>query len=237
VAVETQTSGRCRREEVRMGKRVRLVAALGVVALLMSSCLLSIKGYSVSRRGIAPGQKAVVTLKLYPYVDVTTNLRAVPFVLVAQLDNSPALGFPGTGRVFDTKENYGGAPRSLQRDDQMRDVLIDGSACADYPIVDDTDWLKTLFRTENPVNVKNKADRVALTKIPMKMPGAADMENVFTVEWAMIAGMWSDNPEDGTIGQPDAEDSFFCTSSIQSNFYGDEVTETEAKEAKAKARM
>lgn len=214
-----------------MGYKIRLVAAVSVMALLTSACLLSIKGFSVSRKTIAAGQKAVVTLQLFPTVNTSENLKAVPFVLVGQEDFAPQMTFPGSARVFDAKENYGSAPRALTKDDQMRDALMATSACGDYPVVDDADWVKTLFRTEGKVNVKNRVNKVALTKIPMKMPNGADLDSSIAINWVMIAGMWADDSENGTVGQPDTEDAFFCTSMVQSNFAVGDVSATEIEAA------
>lgn len=219
-----------------MSKKLRLVAALGAMALLLSSCLFSIKGFSVSRRTIGPGDTAVVTLKLYPTFNSASALKGVPFLIVAQNDVLPQMTYPSTGRKFDVKENYGSAPRSLQMDNVMRDLLIaEETPCGGYDEITSGAWNKVVFRTEGEINVKNKVNKVALTKIPMKLPGTTDMTDIPALLYVVISGVWRDNPDAGTVGTPDAEDSFDCNSAIFSDFANEVATEPEEAKADAKA--
>ena len=217
-----------------MSKKLRLVAALGAMALLLSSCLFSIKGFSVSRRTIGPGDKAVLTFKLYPTFNSTTNLKAVPFIVFTQLEILPVMNFPSTGRRFDIKENFGGAPRPLVVDNGLRDYMVNGDGCGGYDEITSDGSVVHVFRTENPVNVKNKVNKVALTKVPMKMPNGADMTDIPAVPYTAIMGLWQDDPEAGTPGSPDPEDSIQCYSALHSDFANEVPTEPEEARADLK---
>ena len=218
-----------------MSKKLKLVAALGAMALLLSSCLFSIKGFSISRRTIGPGDKAVLTLKLYPTFNTAAGLKAIPFIVITQLDILPTMTFPSTGRTFDIKENFGNAPRPLQVDNGLRDYLV-AEGCSGFDEITSSGSVVNVFRTEDQVQVKNKVNKLALTKVPMKMPASADMTDIPAVTYVVIMGLWQDNPDAGTPGSPDSEDTFQCGSALHGDIANEVPTEPdEARPALKKA--
>ena len=143
------------------------------------------------------------------------------------------MNFPSTGRTFDIKENFGGAPRPLQVDNGLRDYLV-AEGCGGYDEITNSGNVVDVFRTENPVNVKNKVNKVALTKVPMKMPAAEDMTDIAAVPYTVIMGLWQDNAEAGTPGSPDTEDNFQCYSALYGDFANEVPTEPEEARAEVK---
>lgn len=203
-----------------MFNRARLSAVAAAVTLLMSSCLLSIKGFTVSSPLIAPGGKVVVSLHLFPTQKARPRehpTKAVPFIVVAQSASAPQMVLPATGRIFDTRSNYGRSPRPLFKDQAMRDVLVNGAFCEDFPVLSDPEATKVLVRTQSQITIRNKVEKVALSTIPMKLLKGTDTGDATSLHWAMVAGMWLDNREEGTRYEADSQDTFICTSTIQSN--------------------
>ena len=204
-----------------MGARTKVLATALPLALLLSGCLFSVKGYRVSSPTMSPGKTVTVTLDIFPTFHSAESRKGWPFIIFLQEgDAAGQLTLPSTGRVFDKTTNFGTEPRALPKDNVLRDEILNDERCLEYrPILDDTNWSKAVFRTQNEVNIKDRGNKVAKTTFPTKLPSSATNLPA-SLNWVLIVGTWMDSSPgmDGTPGVPEETDDIQCTSAIQSSY-------------------
>lgn len=205
--------------------KAKTVALLAAATLLLPGCFV-IRGFSFSNWFIPKHGKVIASLNLMP--GVTGSPKAYVFILVGfQTDSADPSQVLVTGpKRFDTKGNFGG-PMKLVKDDVLEGLARDHQSCAVFagPFLEDTDdahWV--LLRTETPVRSGSKVDKTALTKIGIK-PRSPDSEGSLI---NFYSGLWDDI---GPVG-PDVDDTYGCTSSVETTLFVGKPSETQSKAAK-----
>jgi hypothetical protein len=195
-----------------MSKHRVLILAVAA-AVLLPSCLFSIKGFSLSSLRVKRGDKVVARLTLAPTARTAGDERARVFILVyISKSEGPDLKVVRPTR-FDIHDNFNG-PRRLVKDPQLEgQIFAHGNNCEQYlggfgETVDASDWVA--LTTERRVRTNDELLKTAETRIGI---GAPEEAAHGAVRLHFYAGAWNDSDE---IEGPSPEDSISCMTSAES---------------------
>lgn len=191
-----------------MRKRSRLVilALAMALALVLSSCW-QIRLVKSSQWQLAPGDVAVITMDLYPTVDLA-GTDGYPIVIVAY-----ETSLQNRGTTFDVRNNYDGREKGTS-DGTLRSYLIANNLCS----VGGTDvgelasnfgQLKA-FRTDAPISGDATSQTTELRVKWRAALGNGATED-FPAPFIILTGIWFD---DNSNGIPGSGDTFWCAGSF-----------------------
>jgi hypothetical protein len=187
------------------------VAAL--IALLSTSCF-ALRGFSFSKPITGVGQTNVLNMKLQPGFK-GSGTKDYAFILIG-LNKDTSSG--GTNKpflkvvspkVFDTGRNFG-APRTLLRDDALRDEILNNNGCNPAAASSTVQW--RVYRIPAALNDKGQMKKFALTKLGLKLvtdPG------IPVVPIELFSGAWDDTNHDGVPVY--ADDSIGCSTEVNTS--------------------
>jgi hypothetical protein len=214
-----------------MRSRLRLVAFVGLLGLLATSCF-TLRGFSFSKAIVDPGEKNILNLRLQPGVEESTDQglnRDYPFVILGL--SRPSASDPAFIRVvkprrFDVGGNFGG-PRALQRDDGLRDLILANNWCSGFDVVSSDSTLWLLFRTGSQVNDRERVGKYAMSQLGLK-PAADTTLGVGQLQ--IVVGGWIDD-EDGLAESGEV----FCNSAADTSMLINQPPTTSASSSAARA--
>jgi hypothetical protein len=192
-----------------VGSKSRLTVALvGALALaVMFGGCFGLAGLKFSNLKLRPNagdkSKSTATVTVIPPLresdkdDLSLPSSDFPFVLVGTPTDDPVT-FPGRGRVFDPKGEYGPrGGRRLVRDDALRDAMLAQEGCSEATTTADD---LHLFRTENRVNDRGQVGVPTVAKVPIKQVSQTD---TFGPGLDVYVGSWYDDGDGVPEDSPD----------------------------------
>jgi hypothetical protein len=183
-------------------RRGRLAAAAALAAfccLGLSGCFLW-SSFKWSSTTVKPGRSVDAVIGMTPETSGQGN-KDYPFIMVGLSDPSN-LSLAGISkRTWDVKGRFGG-PEPLAADGGLESAVLASDNCningIEIAQIPDTAW--TALRPDAKVNDRDKAGRVALSKIRLRAGAAASATNE---QVYLFSGGWSDNLNDNGIAEPD----------------------------------
>ncbi len=183
-----------------MQKKIMVVALVGVLALLSTSCLFSMQGFTVLKGKINAGDSTKAQFILHP--TSTTKYKEYQFVLVGT-DNPGVLSVKKA--TWGTNGKFGG-PVNMPSSNSLAGTLVTDGGCQSSGLAfgEMTGITWKGFFTISEVANKGKPAQKVIVQVGLK---AANDATDTIVGVAGVTGMWSDTGN----GVPGAEDTFVCT--------------------------
>jgi hypothetical protein len=183
---------------ITMKKRLTVVAAVALSALLFSGCF-TFQSLSFDPAVVKAGKKTAAVVKLVPDLSQARN-KMIPFILVG-LSDSGVLEVTDK-RTFDTKGDYGG-PEHMITDANLRNVAIEDEDCTfggqTLNQIQGVSW--TAARTEKEVSDRDKFKAPAVAKLTLKVVKGLDRTQG---QVYVLAGNWSDQGQfAGVVEEPE----------------------------------
>ena len=191
-------------------KRLRNVAAIGVVAFLMTGCLFNLTGFSLLDSSLAPGSSTTARFTVQPFS--TESFRAYQFILVGVDDAAAATTAKAT---WGANGNFRG-PATMDPVAGFAETLDSNGGCGglgmDFgTVVSQLTWRG--YVTPFQVNNKGQVSKRATVDVVLKAkPGAVSDQNVAVMG---ITGMWDDDG-DGVV---EDSDTFICLGNATTSLY------------------
>lgn len=183
-----------------MKKKFAVVALVGVLALLSTSCLFSMQGFVVLKGKINAGDSTKAVFTLHP--TSTQKFKEFQFVLVGT-SNPAALKV--TKATWGTNGAFGG-PAKMLASGNLANVLIADGGCESSGLafgnVSGVTWKGFLTSTE--VSNKGKPAKKVIVEVGLKAPNDAANAGIAVTG---VTGMWQDDG-DGILNVADI---FVCT--------------------------
>jgi hypothetical protein len=170
----------------------RFAAVLVVVFALLASSCFAIRGMSMTKDKLGPGERTAIRFELKPYSAGGTQTDAKVFILV---------GWNNANRVakvlFDTLENWGGVYEG-QRTLGLRNKLLQPGACVAYGF--DASDLASSFDNWEAWHTQVNIDATNLTpaelslslRTVLKMERPAGTASGEIAELVVFSGGWND---------------------------------------------
>ena len=190
---------------MRKRSRLVLIALAMALALVLSSCW-QIRLVKANKWQIGAGEVAVITLDLYPSIDLA-GVEGYPIVVVAY-ENS----LQNRGTTFDVRNNYNGKEKGPS-DATLRNYLVNQNLCSvggtDVgELSANFDNLKA-FRTAATVDgdTTSQTDELRVKWRTTLGAGATD----FPAPFIILTGIWTDDNDNGIA---DGGDTVYCAGSF-----------------------
>lgn len=181
-------------------KRFRLAALVTAVAMVLSSCMLVMQGFSLVDGSVPPGTKTKARFTLRP---LNSNpSEAFQFVL---------LGFPTDSGLSGAKATWGtnGAfdgPYKMGVSSGLAEAMAASGSCTanglEFASITNMVW--KAYMTRDPIATEGRVDTEVIVDVAIKVAATATSDASVTVFG--VTGSWSDDG-DGIIN---AADGFFC---------------------------
>jgi hypothetical protein len=189
-------------------KKLRVIGALGVAVLVLSSCF-AMAGFVILDSSLAPGQATKARFSVRPYVPGAGGYRQ--FFLVG--NTSPSDISVGKG-VWGANGNFGG-PENMEALAALAAALDASGDCSagglDFSTVYGSFTWKG-YATRDVVG--GNVNKTATVDIAFKAKAGA--ANEVSVNVMGITGAWDD---DGDGVPESADDSFYCTGNATTNVW------------------
>jgi hypothetical protein len=177
-----------------------VIGVLAVLALVSTSCLFSMQGFTVLKGAINAGDSTKAQFTLHP--STTTKFKEYQFVLVGT--NSPTT-LAVKKATWGTNGAFGG-PANMPSTDTLDDTLVADAGCESNGLTfaEMTGITWKGFFTITEVANKGQVNKKVIVQVGLKAANdAADT----VVGVTGVTGMWSDTGN----GVPGPEDAFICT--------------------------
>jgi hypothetical protein len=188
------------------------VMAIGVVAVILFSGCFVLRGFRFSAHKIVKdGKKVVALLSLYPHGRASELQETDRVFIIVEFPNDPATGPEDTNwrvvdpKIFDVHENFGNNPRTLTRDNELRDFILTNDVCSE---IQGGAGRVVLFRTQGNVEDNGRIATEALTKLGLKVDSDANAD--FEERLHFLSGRWDDDGD----GIPNGSDGMECTGAV-----------------------
>lgn len=183
-----------------MKKKIAVVALVGVLALLSTSCLFSMQGFTVLKGKINAGDSTKAQFTLHP--TSTTKWREYQFVLVGT-SNPAALTVRKA--TWGTNGAFGG-PSKMPSSNNLATTLVADGGCESNGLAfgEVTGMTWKGFFTSTQVANKGKPAKKVVVEVGLKAPNDATDTGVGVTG---VTGMWQDDG-DGILNVADV---FVCT--------------------------
>lgn len=181
-------------------KKVAVIALVGVLALLLTSCLFSMQGFTVLKGAINAGDATKAQFTLHP--TSTTKFRAYQFVLVGT--NSPT-SLSVKKATWGTNGAFGG-PANMPSSNNLATTLVADGGCESNGLAfgDMTGITWKGFFTSTQIANKGQVSKKVIVQVGLKATNDATDAAIGVTG---VTGVWEDDG-DGVLN---VADTFVCT--------------------------
>jgi len=192
---------------VCMKKKTAVVALVGVLALLSTSCLFSMQGFAVLKGQIKAGEKTTAQFILHP--SSTDKLKGFQFVLLGT-DRTDAI--KTLRPVWGTNGAFGGPVKMLGSSALPGAMAIADCTSGGISFSDLSGFTWKGYLTPNEVGNRGKPAKQVIVQGGVK--ALADSDDALA-NIAGVTGVWVDDGD----GLVNSADSFLCTGIAITNVF------------------